>query len=226
MRTVEAGPQGQLERAENTIQYVLAVVVPALIALMLYSYVLFDFLFTVLLLTAIFVAFLMILPARKMHRLHFMTWHKNTMPMKLTTSAIGMIYIAVVSVFSVSLLSLYKGLNPENPLTFAVVGGLLAVLLIVLSYNSKNKVRFQSSEKRFFERAPHEIEGRLIEHLSREGHEHRRQPQRNGARLDLPACGLTIRIMPLDRRCTEVLMENINEGNFAISTSMKSVLEA
>lgn len=226
MRTVETGPQRQLEKAENMIQYVLAVVVPALIALMLYSYVLFDFLFTILLLAAIFVAVLMVLPARKLHRLHFMTWHKNTMPMKLTTSAIGMIYIAVVSVFSVSLLSLYKGLNPENPLTFAVVGGLLTVLLIILSYNSKNKVRFQSSEKRFFEIAPHEIEGKLIAHLSQEGHEHIRLPQRNGARLDLPACGLTVHIMPLDRRCTEVLMENINEGNFTISTSMKSVLEA
>ena len=225
MRTVEAGPQGQLEKAENIIQYVLAVVVPALIALMLYSYVLFDFLFTALLIAAIFMAMLMILPAKRMHRLHFLTWHKNTMPMKLTNSAIGMIYIAVVSVFSVSLLSLYKGLNPENPLTFAVVGGLLAVLLMVLAYSSKNKDRFQSSEKRFFDKAPHEIEGKLIEHLSREGHEHRRLPQRNGARLDLPACGLTVRIMPLDRRCTEVLMENINDGNFNISTSMKSVLE-
>ena len=217
--------QIQIEKAENVIQYVLAVVAPSLMAFMLYSFLLFDFLFTATFFAIVLVALLTLLPAMKMHRLHFKTWARNTMPQKLVTSVIGMIYIAVVSVLVISLLSAYEGLDPEKPATFAISGGLLLALLGVMTFDARNKERFACTEKRFFFCTPATLEEHLVKDLLDGGHEHRRAPRRKGSHVELPSSGLRVRILPLNRGQSEVLVENINDKNADMAARLKTFLD-
>ncbi|HTY46783.1 MAG TPA: hypothetical protein VMB46_03855 [Methanomassiliicoccales archaeon] len=215
---------GQIEAAENTIQYILAIVAPALMALMLYSFVLFNSLFTALLALTAMVAVLALIPAWKMHRLHFATWAKNTLPKKMITSAIGMIYISVAAVFAVSMLSIYEGFNPEKPATFAIAGGMLIGLLGIMTYSDRNKARFESSEKRFFESAPETMVARLTDELSKNGHDHKKVEVKNGMHVELPS-GLKVRILRLGKANSEVLVENIQETNKDSLALVKRFLE-
>jgi len=216
----------QLDRAENLIQIVLAAVVPGILAAMLFSYVIYDSLFAVLFFAAIAVAALMMIPAIRMHKLHFRTWHRNSLPPKLVTSIIGMIYITAISVFAVSLLSLYEGLHPEQPMTFALEGGLLLLLLGVMSYNSRNKERFLCMEKRFFDCGPEEVEARLMQALSKMGHKHHSNRVPTGAHIELPEHGLRFRIVPLNKRTSEVLVENVNDSNHHVLAEIKEHLKS
>jgi hypothetical protein len=226
MRTVEGGAAASIiERSENTILYALAVVVPSMMALMMFSYVLFPPLFTALFIAIVAVAVLVMIPARRAHEMHFRAWVKNTMPTKLMTSAIGMIYITVTSVFSVAMLSLYKGLNPEQPATFAIMAGLLVALLGVMTYQSGNKQRFLSTEKRFFHLTPRAVEESLVAALTSEGHEHWRFKNAKGARVELPRCGLKVHIHALGGSTTEVMVENISESNREVACKVKEILE-
>jgi hypothetical protein len=226
MHTVEGRAAASIiERSENTILYVLAVVVPSIMALMMFSYVLFPPLFTALFVASIAVAVFVLLPAKRAHEMHFKTWVRNTMPTKLLTSIIGMIYITVTSVFSVAMLSLYKGLNPEQPATFVIEVGLLMALLGVMNYQSSNKQRFLSTEKRFFHSTTKAVEDSLIAALVSEGHEHRHVKHNKGAKVELLACGLKVHIHALDDRTSEVMVENICDANRDIAGKVKEILE-
>ncbi len=218
-------PKAEIERAENIIQLVMAAVVPGILAAMLFSYVLFNQLTLVFLALSIIIAVLMIIPAQRMHSLHFETWVRNSLPSKLITSVVGMIYIAAISVFAVSLLSFTVDFNPEHPATFAVEAGLLLSLIGLMTYQSQNKERFLSSEKRFFSSDPRQIEDRLVQHLKLIGHSHKRTGDGSICHLDLPDSGLRIHILPMNRSSTEVLLENINEKNSEIALRLKGCLE-
>jgi hypothetical protein len=218
-------PKAEIERTENAIQLVMAAVVPGVLAAMLFSYILFDELTLLFLALSIIIATFMIIPARHMHNLHFKTWVRNSLPTKLITSVVGMVYIAAISVFIVSLLSFRADFNPEHPATFAVEGGLLLSLIGLMSYQSKNKERFLSSEKRFFSTEPKQLEERVVQHLRAIGHSHKRSNDGSSCRLDLPESGLSIRILPLSGKSTEVLLENINEKNSEIALIVKGCLE-
>jgi len=218
-------PRAEIEHAENVIQLVMAAVVPGVLAAMLFSYILFSELTVFFLALSVAVAVLMIVPARRMHNLHFKTWVRNSLPLKLLTSVVGMIYIAAISVFAVSLLSLTGDFNPEHPATFAVEGGLLLSLIGLMTYQSQNKQRFLSSEKRFFSKEPKQLEERLMQHLKAIGHSHKRSGNGSVCHLDLPESGLRIHILPLTKDSTEVLLENINEKNLEIALKLKGCLE-
>lgn len=140
------------------IEYGLAVVIPTLLALMLYSYVLFQDISLVILLLTLAAAGLMIIPARTALRMHYACWSPNLMPQRMITALVGMIYISVASIFAVSLISEYKGMDPQQPLTFATVGSLLLALIGVMAYSSKNKERFERMQVRYYRRSAEEVE--------------------------------------------------------------------
>lgn len=215
----------RIERSENIIQYVLAVLVPSLMALMLYSFLLFDFLFTTLFVAVVAVALLALLPAMRLHRLHFETWARNTMPQKLITSGIGMIYIVAVSIFAVLMVSDCKGMMSNSPVTFAVFGGLLIGLMCLMAYSGRNKERFQNSEKRFFTCVPKALETHLVTDLTKDGHEYNVTLVRDMSRVELTKGGIVIRIMPLHGSMTEVLVENLSPENEELASRLKSYLD-
>jgi hypothetical protein len=225
MSAKASDPKVEIERAENIIQLVMAAVVPGVLAAMLFSYILFNELTIFFFGLSIAIAIVMVFPARRMHHLHFKTWVCNSLPSKLITSVVGMIYIAAISVFAVSLLSFTVDFNPEHPATFAVEGGLLLSLIGLMTYQSNNKERFLSSEKRFFLTEPKLLEERLVQHLKAIGHGHKRSGDETTCHLDLPESGLRIHIHPLTRTSTEVLLENINEKNSDIAMKLKGCLE-
>ena len=225
MSAKASDPRAEIEHAENVIQLVMAAVVPGVLAAMLFSYVLFSELAIVFLALSIAVALFMIVPAQRMHNLHFKTWVRNLLPLKLITSVVGMIYIAAISVFAVSLLSLTTDFNPEHPATFAVEGGLLLSLIGLMTYQSQNKQRFLSGEKKFFSSEPKQLEERVVAHLKTIGHSHKRSGDGSTCHLDLPDSGLRVHIHPLTKSSTEVLLENINEKNLEIAMKLKGCLD-
>jgi hypothetical protein len=124
---------------------------------MLYSYVLYDSLFTPLFVVALGLAGLTIYPAYRTLRLHYRCWAKNTMPQRLVTGLIGTIYISAASVFGVAVLSSSKGLDPEQPLTFAVLALLAVLLIVVMAYNSRYKDLNERTDIRFYHQGPEDL---------------------------------------------------------------------
>ena len=219
------GDRIRIERAEDMVQIVLAAAVPGVLAMMLFSFLLLPALLPVLFVAAIAVAALAILPACRLHRLHFRTWSQDRLVPKLMTSLVGMIYITVISVFAVSMLSLYEGLDPQQPGTFATVGGLLLGLLVVMGYSSRTKDRYLSTEKRFFSHPPEAVEERLAMRLDKLGHKHTRGRGPKGGLIELEGSRLEVHIRPLDGRHTEVLVRNIDDSNRAFLPSLKACVE-
>ncbi|MBM4237302.1 MAG: hypothetical protein FJ151_02325 [Euryarchaeota archaeon] len=216
----------ELERAQTIIEYLLGVVVPALLALMLFSYVLLPDLFQAVFVIALIVSVSVIWPAKRMHDLHYLCWSRNTVPLKLVTSTFGMIYISTVSVFSVSMISVYEGLSPETPLTFGIVLALLIVLIVVLAYNSRYKERLLSTEKRFFRRDSMHIANLVLEYLDRKGEQFTRFPGNKGLRVTIAGNKLGIRVIPLGTDSSEVIVENIDLENVDMFNSIKEMLKA
>ena len=151
----------QLNKAQKIIEYGMALVIPVLLALMLYSYVLFEGLFTPLFYLTIALALLLMVPAFRALRLHYRCWARNTMPQRLVTGLIGIIYISAASVFGVSVLSTSRGLDPEQPLTFAVLAIFALLLIAIMGYNAKFKARNERTDIRFYhqdvDKLAHEI---------------------------------------------------------------------
>jgi hypothetical protein len=219
-------PVCELERAQNLVEFMLAVVVPVILTLMLFSYVIFRELFDVFFVLAIVVALLTLLPAKKMHYLQYECWSANAMPLKIVTSFVGMIYISVVAVFAVAMIAVFEGLTPEKPLTFGIVGGLLFILLGVMSYNSKYRDRFLSMEKRFFHRDPRYLEEVITEFFNSKGEKCAKFPDDKGSRLVVEGKKLAVNIAHLDTSNTEITIEDIDLGNVDLFNSLKELLKA
>jgi hypothetical protein len=117
---------------------------------MLYSYVIYERLFTPLFITTVVVAALMVIPAYRALRLHYDCWAPNVMPQKMVTGLVGMIYISAASVFGVSIMSMTKALDPQQPLTFAVLALFAMLLIVVMAYNSKFKAKNERTDIKFF----------------------------------------------------------------------------
>lgn len=217
--------RSSLERCEDLVQITLAAVVPGVMAMMLFSYLILPQLLPFFFVLAIAIAALMVVPAWRMHRLHFRTWSVDSLVPKLMTSLVGMIYIAIISVFVISMLSLYEGLNPEQPSTFATVGGLVVMLIAVMGFNSQCKGRYLSTEKRFFPYPPEAVEERLAIRLAKEGHRHRRNKGPKGALFEMEGTGLHVHVRRLSERQSEVLVRNINDSNRDHVTKLKACIE-
>jgi hypothetical protein len=215
----------RLERSEDLIQITLAAVVPGIIAMMLYSYLLIPELLPFLFTLAIAMAALMLIPAWKMSKLHYRTWGLDSLVPKLTTSIVGMIYILVVAVFGISMMSIVEGLAPEQPSTFATMGGLLVTLMVVMGYSSQTKDRYLSREKRFFPHPVEAIEERIAIRLEKEGRKHKRNKGPNGTEFEIEGTELRIHVHRLRKSHSEVLVCNINDANREHLDHIKSCID-
>lgn len=198
-------------KAQRMMEYGLGVAVPSLLSLMMFSYVIFPSIFPVFMALGVLVAILMLVPAKRMHELSYECWSKDTVPRTIVTSLLGIIYITEVSVFAVSMLSFYEGLDPEQPLTFGVFGSLVICLIAVLAYNDKNKERFERTHKLMVRMNAENARKKVGLLLRDNGHDFTERSIGRKNVMDISAHGLVIDIKPLTGDTTEVFL-TVNEG--------------
>ena len=116
----------QLDNWQKVVEYSLAVITPTVLALMMFSLIVTPSLPGEVVLLVGAASASTIFPALMAQRLHYRCWAPNTMPQRMMSALFGTIYISLVAVLSVSLVSTSHGLEPGQPLTFAVVATLLA----------------------------------------------------------------------------------------------------
>lgn len=198
----------RLNKAQRTIEYGLALAVPMLFTLMLYSYVIFDELFKPLFIIASVLPLLMLVPAYLALRLHYDCWARNMMPQRLATGLVGTIYISAAAVLGVSLMSTTKGLDPEQPLTFAVFAMLAMLMIAVMAYNSRFKAQNERTDIRFYHKVPEELatEIRTVCDSQKIGY---KVITKNGrvVTMELPDNKVFITLRKQPRSATEVMVE-------------------
>jgi hypothetical protein len=197
----------QLQRAQMIIEYGLAVVIPSLFACMLFSYVLVQELFNVFFVLSIAAAGTLMIPAKMVSDLHFRCWSKHVMPKRLVNGMLGMIYISEVSVFAASLLSIYKGLNPEQPLTFAIIGGLMMVLIVVLAFNDRYGKTLAEMDKRCLRLTSDKARDKVIDALGTSGTMFEVTTTKKGFLLSAKTDAMNIHINPLGSDSSEIILE-------------------
>ncbi len=213
-----------IERSQKIIEYVLAAVVPSLLSLMLFSYFLLEELVLVFLVLSIIAAAAMIWPARTVHRLHFSGWSPNTMPLRIMTGLIGMVYISATSVFAISMMAASQNLIWDHPLTCALILTFLIVLLLLIVFGSRNKARYLRTEKRFFSRPSDEVQSMLLQFLE-ERKEKFIKTNGRGISFALEDKGYFIKINPLNSGECEVLIEHIANGTGHFNGELKAFME-
>lgn len=216
----------QLQRAQTIIEYGLAVVIPFLFACMLFSYVVMQELFDVFFVLSIIAAALLIIPAKRVSDLHFQCWSKHVMPKKLVNGMLGMIYISEVSVFSASLLSIYKGLNPEHPLTFAIIGGLMMALLAVLAFNDRYGKKLAEMDKRCLRLTSEKARDKVISALGTTGTAFEVSTSKNGFLISMEANAMAIHIKPLGTEASEIILERQVGASEEKIEAVKDAIEA
>jgi hypothetical protein len=197
----------QLQRAQTIIEYGLAVVIPSLFACMLFSYVLMQELFNVFFVLSIVVAATLMIPAKIVSDKHFQVWSKHVMPGKMVNGMLGMIYISEISVFAASLLSIYKGLNPQQPLTFAILGGLMMVLIAVLAFNDRYGKTLALMDKRCLRLNPEMARDKVATALTTTGTAFEVQSSKTGFLVSMKADSMNIHIKPLGNGASEIILE-------------------
>lgn len=216
----------QFQRAQTIIEYGLAVVIPSLFACMLFSYVLMRELFDVFFALSIVSAAMLIIPAKLVSDLQFRCWSKHVMPKKLVNGMLGMIYISEVSVFAASLLSIYKGLNPEQPLTFAIIGGLMMVLLVVLAFNDRYGKKLAEMDKRCLRLTSEQARDKVINALGTSGTAFAMTTTKNGFLLSMKADAMNIHIKPLGSESSEIILERELGSSDALAEAVKAAIVA
>ncbi len=197
----------QLDNWQKVMEYSLAVIAPTVMALMMFSLIVAPSLPGETMLAAVGASALTILPALMAQRLHYRCWARNTLPRRMTAALIGMIYISLVTVLSVSFISAHRGLDPGQPLTFVVVSTLLLGLIAVLAYRSKNGDRFERMDIRYFRRPASDI-GPIVRSALIEGGKSVSE-EKKGRRVRLLVEGrkVIVTIASQPRRSTEVIIE-------------------
>ncbi|MGD0818220.1 MAG: hypothetical protein ABR986_07460 [Methanomassiliicoccales archaeon] len=214
----------QLQRAQTIIEYGLAVVIPSLFACMLFSYVLMQELFDVFFALSIIVAATLMIPAKIISDLHFHCWSKHVMPKKLVNGMLGMIYISEISVFAASLLSIYKGLNPEQPLTFAIMGGLMMVLIVVLTFNDRYGKALAEMDKRCLRLTSEKARDKVIAALGIAGSAFEVEAAKNGFLVSMKADAMSIHIKPLGTGSSEIILERQTGASEALIEAVKAAI--
>jgi hypothetical protein len=215
----------QLDRAQKAIEYVLALIVPILLAVMLYSYVLYDELFTPLFAVTMGLTLLTVYPAYRALRLHYHCWAKNTMPQRLVTGLIGTIYISAASVFGVAVLSSSKGLDPEQPLTFAVLALLAVLLIVVMAYNSRYKERNERTDIRFYHQGPEGLTSDIKTVCASRQEEYDIVQVGNRTSITLPKSKVSIIITKQAGDSSEVMMECGDPVSSDLCSALKQGLD-
>jgi hypothetical protein len=220
------GRANQLKQAQTIIEYGLAVVVPSLFACMLFSYVLLQQLFDVFFALSIVVALVLTIPAKIVSDIHFQCWSKHVMPMKLVNGMLGMIYISEVSIFAASLLSIYKGLNPQHPLTFAIIGSLMIVLMAVLAFNDRYGKKLAEMDKRCLRLTPEKARDKVVSALGITGINSEVSPEKNGFLVSMKPEAMNIHIKPLGTTSSEIILERHDGASDAMADAVKAAIVA
>jgi hypothetical protein len=216
----------QLQRAQMIIEYGLAVVIPSFFACMLFSYVLVQELFNVFFVLSIVSAAMLLIPAKIVSDLHFRCWSKHVMPTKLVNGMLGMIYISEVSVFAASLLSIYKGLNPEQPLTFVIIGGLMMVLMAVLAFNDRYGKALAEMDKRCLRLTSDKARDKVANALGTSGTPFEVTATKNGFLLSMKTDALSIHIKPLGSESSEIILERQAGASDALVEAVEAAIVA
>ncbi len=166
------------------------------------------------------------IPAKMVSDLHFECWSKHVMPKKLVNGMLGMIYISEVSVFAASLLSMYKGLNPEQPLTFAIIGGLMMVLIIVLAFNDRYGKVLAEMDKRCLRMTSDKARDKVVSALGTSGTSFEVTPVKNGFVVSMKADALNIHIKPLGTGSSEIILERQAGASDAVVEAVKAAIIA
>jgi hypothetical protein len=224
MAVEECDRASQLQRAQTIIEYGLAVVIPSLFACMLFSYVLMQELFDVFFALSIIVAATLLIPAKIVSDIHFQCWSKNVMPKKLVNGMLGMIYISEVSVFAASGLSIYRGLNPEHPLTFIIIGGLMLVLLVVLAFNDRYGKKLAEMDKRCLKLSPEKARDKVVGALGVQGSAFEVSPSKNGFLVSLQADAIRIHINSLGSASSEIILERQAGASESMAETVKAAI--
>lgn len=218
------GRANQMQRAQMIIEYGLAVVIPSLFACMLFSYVLMQELFDVFFALSVIVAAMLMIPAKIVNDLHFLCWSKHVMPKKLVNGMLGMIYISEVSVFAASLLSIYKGLNPEHPLTFAIIGGLMMILIAVLAFNDRYGKTLAEMEKYCLRLTSEKARDKVIGALGIAGTTFEISTVKKGYLVSMKADAMNIHIKPLGTGSSEIILERNAGASDALVETIKAAI--
>lgn len=152
----------ELGKQQKRIEFGLGVIVPSLLAIMMFSYFLYRPLLPVFFILTVLAALAMVIPARRISELHYQCWVKDDMPLHLTTGMLGIIYISEVSIFAVAMMSLANGFDPAQPITFAVFGGLAMALIAVMAFNDRYKPILNARDKRYFPAAHDDTKAKVL----------------------------------------------------------------
>ena len=197
----------QLNNWQKVMEYALAVVSPTVLAVIMFSLIVAPALPPVTMLAAMGASALTIVPALMAQKLRYQCWTPNTMPQRMITGLIGLIYISLVTVLSISLISAHRGLDPGRPLTYMVVSALLLGLIAVLIYRSRNGDRFARMDIRYFRRLPSEMGSMVRSALAEEGASVREETKGRRVRLFVEDKKVVITIASQPRRSAEVMIE-------------------
>ncbi len=209
---------------QRMIEYGLGVVVPATLSMMLFSYIVAPELMPMFFALSITVALTMILPAQRIHALNFQCWTKNPMTKSLITSLIGMIYITEAGIFSVSMLSVNAGMDPQQPLTFAVFGSLIMALIAVLAWNDRYKREVSNIDKRYVKMDAKAAQIKVHDMLTAKGRTFDEANVSTGARIGLQEQGLMIHIRPLSQVSSEIVLVRNDVANRTVVEDIKQDL--
>lgn len=212
----------ELGRERLWIELGLGAVTPGLLAAMMMTYVVAQGIYVVFMIAAVVSAMSVLWPVMKLHRKSYDGWQPNTLPKSLVVAALGLIYITEVGIFSVVMLSLYKGLSPDNPVTFAVAASLVLGLIAISAYNDKNKGRFDRMHRHMVVGKGETVKGRLKGMLDDKGHQYSMSQKGNSTRIDLTTQGIMIDLRPVSTRSTEVLMEVAESGDHAFAQGLRA----
>ena len=217
----------RLNKAQRSIEYSLAFAVPLLLTSMLYSYVIYDELFTPLFVIALVFAALMMAPAYLALRLHYACWARNTMPQRLATGLVGTIYISAAAVFGVSLMSTTKGLDPEQPLTFAVFAMLAMLMIAVMAYNSRYKVQNERTDIRFYRKGAEDLAREIKAVIENQNIGYSFKVFKNGkvTTMELPDSKVFITLKSQPLSATEVMVECQDPAGTELCSALKQTLD-
>jgi hypothetical protein len=143
----------------------------------------------------------------------------------MITSVVGIIYISTASVFGVSIVSVAKGFDPEQPMTFAIVSSLLVALIGVMAYSSKNKDRFEHMDIRFYRRSADHVESSVKEVLVSRTESYQKMVKGRRTIISLLDRKIVINIAAQPGNSTEVIIECADPKDAEVCDVLKRALD-
>ncbi len=197
-------------------------VIPGLMALMMYAALFMKDIVPATFLLIIVVSVSMLAPAKKMHDERFKEWGDQVRSINLIASLGGMLYIALIGLFSVTMISMHQG-HEVGLGIIVTMGALLGSLISVMLYGLYRKRGMASKQRRFFNKKSRVVESRFRDWLHRANITYRTTRKGMGTRIDLPDWQMSVLFNPLSENTSEVVIDNFGR-DAAIERSVKAVL--